>query len=160
MLKVRSKLLDCIHLHSSPQSFVSLRTQNLVTLVTGGASGLGRATAERFASKGAQVVLCDLGTSKGADVAAEIGNDTLYVPADVSSENDIKALMATTKEKFGRLDVIVNCAGLSIAYETYNFHNQRPHMVEDFLKLLMVSTGATSHWSQVNEMSRLNMVSG
>lgn len=129
----------------SLQCFV--RPQNLVTLVTGGASGLGKATAERFARKGAQVVLCDLGTSKGADVAAEIGNETLYVPADIRSENDIKTLMAITKEKFGRLDVIVNCAGLSISFETYNFNTRKPHRLEDFQKLLMVSTGMFHHFA-------------
>lgn len=110
-----------------------------MTLVTGGASGLGKATAERFASKGVQVVLCDLATSKGGDVAAQIGHDTLYIPADVSSENDVKSLMAQTKEKFGRLDVIVNCAGRSISYETYNFNAGRSHLLEDFQRIMTVS---------------------
>lgn len=121
-------------------SSIFIRTQNLVTLVTGGASGLGKATAERFAGKGARVVLCDLSTSKGGDVAANIGNNTLYVPADISLENDVKSLMATTKEKFGRLDVIVNCAGLSVSFETYNFNVDRAHVLKDFEKLLLVSS--------------------
>lgn len=111
-----------------------------MTLVTGGASGLGKATAERFASKGAKVVMCDLSTSNGADVAAVFGENGLFVPADVSSENDVKSLMAQTKEKFGRLDVIVNCAGLTTAFETYNFVAKRPHLFEDFQKLLTVSS--------------------
>lgn len=111
-----------------------------MTLVTGGASGLGKATAERFASKGSKVVLCDLSTSKGGDVAAELGSNVLYVPANISSENDVKSLMAKTKEQFGRLDVIVNCAGLSISFETYNFKSDKAHRLEDFQKLLMVSS--------------------
>lgn len=110
----------------------------MVTLVTGGASGLGKATAERFASKGAHVVLCDLSTSKGAEVAAVIGHNSLFVPADVSLENDVKSLMAKTKEKFGRLDVIVNCAGISFSYEMHNFNTNKSHKMEDFRRILMV----------------------
>lgn len=57
----------------------------MVTLVTGGASGLGRATAERFLKQGSRVVLCDLPTSKGAEVSKELGeNDVLFCPTDVS----------------------------------------------------------------------------
>lgn len=106
--------------------------------MTGGASGLGKATAGRFASKGARVVLCDLDTSNGSEVAADIGNDTLYIPADVRSENDVKSLLAEIKKKFGRLDAIVNCAGISIAFDTYNFKSERAHRLEDFQKVLMV----------------------
>lgn len=52
-------------------------------MVTGGASGLGRATAERFARAGSKVVLGDLPTSKGADVAKELGDNVVFVPVDV-----------------------------------------------------------------------------
>lgn len=56
-----------------------------MTLVTGGASGLGRATAERFLKQGSRVVLCDLPTSKGAEVAKELGeSDVIFCPTDVS----------------------------------------------------------------------------
>lgn len=54
-------------------------------MVTGGASGLGRATVERFARAGSKVVLGDLPTSKGADVAKELGDNVVFVPVDVSS---------------------------------------------------------------------------
>lgn len=53
-------------------------------MVTGGASGLGRATVERFARAGSKVVLGDLPTSKGADVAKELGDNVIFVPVDVS----------------------------------------------------------------------------
>lgn len=57
--------------------------QNLVSLVTGGASGLGKATVERFVQQGFKVVLCDLPISKGAEVAKELGENVVFTPADV-----------------------------------------------------------------------------
>lgn len=58
--------------------------QGLVSLVTGGASGLGKATVERLVQQGGKVVLCDLSSSKGNDVAKELGENVLYVPTNVS----------------------------------------------------------------------------
>lgn len=64
---------------------MQLHFQGLVTLVTGGASGLGRGTVERFVRQGAKVVIADLPTSKGAEVSKEIGSSTIFTPMDVSS---------------------------------------------------------------------------
>ena len=61
--------------------------QNVVGLVTGGASGLGRATVERFIKQGAKVVMCDLPSSDGAQVAASLGENCAFVPGDVSLNN-------------------------------------------------------------------------
>lgn len=58
--------------------------QNVVGLVTGGASGLGRATAERLIAQGGRVVISDLPTSQGASVAKELGPNALFVPTDVN----------------------------------------------------------------------------
>ena len=61
--------------------------QNVVGFVTGGASGLGRATVERFIRQGAKVVMCDLPSSDGAQVAASLGENCAFVPCDVSLNN-------------------------------------------------------------------------
>jgi 3-hydroxyacyl-CoA dehydrogenase/3-hydroxy-2-methylbutyryl-CoA dehydrogenase len=58
--------------------------QNVVGLVTGGASGLGRATVERLVKEGGQVVLCDLQSSSGHKVEKELGENVVFVPTDVS----------------------------------------------------------------------------
>lgn len=109
-----------------------------MTLVTGGASGLGRATANRMAKKGAQVVFCDLPTSKGEEVANEIGENISYIPADVTSETDVQNLVEQIDKKYGKLNVLVNCAGLADAYVIYNFEAKRAHSLSDYQKILMV----------------------
>ncbi len=81
-------------------------------MVTGGASGLGRATAERLVADGAHVVICDLPTSDGAAVAAAIG--AVFVPTDVLSEEDVSDAVGRAAE-MGPLRAVVNCAGISEA---------------------------------------------
>ncbi|XP_055845751.1 3-hydroxyacyl-CoA dehydrogenase type-2 [Episyrphus balteatus] len=117
--------------------------KNAVSLVTGGASGLGRATAERLAKNGAKVVLADLSTSKGNDVAKELGENVVFVPVDVSSEKDIENALQVAKDKFGRLDLAVNCAGTAVAFRTYNFNKSLPHKLEDFARVLTINTVGT-----------------
>uniref|UniRef100_A0A1B0D6R7 Uncharacterized protein n=1 Tax=Phlebotomus papatasi TaxID=29031 RepID=A0A1B0D6R7_PHLPP len=117
--------------------------KNAVALVTGGASGLGRATVERFAKSGGRVVLCDLGTSKGQDVSKELGSNVVFVPVDVTSEGDVTKALGVAKEKFGRLDVAVNCAGTAVAFKTFNFNKKVAHKLEDFARVLTVNTVGT-----------------
>lgn len=87
-----------------------MNIQGMGALVTGGASGLGRATAELLASKGAKVVILDLPTSNGEAVAAEIGGDTQFVGADVTNEDQVNAAITAASEK-APLRAVVNCAG-------------------------------------------------
>lgn len=117
--------------------------KNIVTLVTGGASGLGRACAERISACGGRVLLCDLPTSKGESVAQEIGPAVTFAPVDVTSENDVKNALLIAKDKFGKLDCVVNCAGIGVAYKIYNFNKDVPHSLEDFTKVIMVNTVGT-----------------
>ncbi len=91
--------------------------QDKVALVTGGSSGLGRAIAEAFAAAGAKVVVAGLEADAVEKTAAELaaaGSDVLGVVADVTQQEDVDRLLARTLERFGRLDVLVNCAGRSM----------------------------------------------
>ncbi|MFF5793142.1 SDR family NAD(P)-dependent oxidoreductase [Paeniglutamicibacter sp. NPDC012692] len=83
-----------------------------VALVTGGASGLGAATARALHAAGASVVLLDLPSSKGAETAAALGERARFVAADVTNEDDVRAAIAAALE-FGPLRVVVNCAGVA-----------------------------------------------
>ena len=109
----------------------------LVCLVTGGASGLGRAAVENFARNGAKVVICDLPTSKGQNLSEELGGkNVLFSPTDVTSEADVTKAIELAKSQFGALNVLVNCAGIGVAYRTYNFNKKRSHSLADFQKVI------------------------
>ncbi|XP_067135335.1 3-hydroxyacyl-CoA dehydrogenase type-2 isoform X2 [Centruroides vittatus] len=116
---------------------------NLVVLITGGGSGLGKATAERLVKQGAKVVICDLPTSKGNDVAKDLGTNCVFAPTNVTSETDVKNALNTTEEKFGKLDAAINCAGIGVALKTYDYKRDIPHSLEDFSKVIQVNAVGT-----------------
>jgi len=89
------------------------------TLITGGASGLGRATAERIRAAGGNVVLLDLAKSPGADVAKTLGEGALFAPGDVTSPDDVSAALDAAVKRFGGLQGLVNCAGIGTADKTF-----------------------------------------
>lgn len=88
-----------------------------VAVVTGGASGMGRATAERFLDAGAQVVVADLNEATGRDVLDDVsargfGDAVQFVRTDVSDEADVQRMIGTAIESFGRVDIVFNNAGI------------------------------------------------
>jgi NAD(P)-dependent dehydrogenase (short-subunit alcohol dehydrogenase family) len=87
------------------------RLDGKVAVITGAASGIGRASARRFATDGAHVVVADLADDDGKALAEEI--DGLYVHADVTSPDDVQAMYAAAVDRFGGLDVLFNNAGIS-----------------------------------------------
>jgi 3(or 17)beta-hydroxysteroid dehydrogenase len=88
------------------------RVEGKVAIVTGGASGMGRADAELLASEGAKVVVADLNESDGQAVAKGIGSNALFMKLDVTDEGNWQYVIAATVEKFGKLDILVNNAGV------------------------------------------------
>jgi NAD(P)-dependent dehydrogenase (short-subunit alcohol dehydrogenase family) len=88
------------------------RYEGKVALVTGGASGMGRATSKRLASEGARVVLTDRNAAGGAEVAAEIGAQAFFIEQDVTDEAGWKATIEATVKRFGALHLLVNNAGI------------------------------------------------
>ncbi len=85
---------------------------NKIALITGGASGIGRKTAELFVKEGAKVVIADLNVALGEQVAGELGENAYFVKADSSSPEDNRMLVEKTIEKFGALHIAVNNAGI------------------------------------------------
>jgi NAD(P)-dependent dehydrogenase (short-subunit alcohol dehydrogenase family) len=87
------------------------RLEGKVAVITGGASGIGRETAKRFAEEAARVCVADLADEPGKETAAEI--DGVYVHADVTDPDDVQAMYREAAERFGGLDVLFNNAGIS-----------------------------------------------
>ncbi len=88
------------------------------SLVAGGASGLGAATARALVERGAKVAIVDLDGDKANALAGELGGDTLSFKADVTSEADVEAAVAATVEEFGGLRFAASCAGIGWAERT------------------------------------------
>jgi 3(or 17)beta-hydroxysteroid dehydrogenase len=91
------------------------RLDGKVALVTGAASGLGRATVLRLAEEGASVLCCDIDEAGGQAVAKEVGDRAFFLRHDVVSESDWEAAIATAQERFGGLHAVVNNAGIVVA---------------------------------------------
>ncbi len=86
-------------------------SSDTVALITGGASGLGRATAARLAGLGAEVVIVDLPSSSGERTASELGGTVRFAPADVTSEQEVSAALDVAAD-LGHLRFVINCAGI------------------------------------------------
>jgi NAD(P)-dependent dehydrogenase (short-subunit alcohol dehydrogenase family) len=109
-----------------------------VAIVTGGASGLGEGLVRRFVVEGAKVLIADIDRDRGAALAAEIGDNALFVEADVQDFNQVGALVSTAVERFGGLHVMVNNAGVS--------GTMHPRFLDDdlvdFHKVMAINVGA------------------
>lgn len=91
-----------------------------VVIITGAAQGMGETHVRLFIEQGAKVVLTDLNEEKGSALAAELGENALFVKQDVSSEEDWATVIAKTEEAFGSVDVLVNNAGITMAKNLFD----------------------------------------
>jgi 3-hydroxyacyl-CoA dehydrogenase/3-hydroxy-2-methylbutyryl-CoA dehydrogenase len=114
---------------------MELRT--VTAVVTGGASGLGRATVERIVKAGGRAAVLDLPASKGADLATALGGNAVFTPADVTSGDQVAAALAEARQRFGGFNVLVNCAGIGTAAKTVSKGN--PAKLEDFTRVISVN---------------------
>jgi NAD(P)-dependent dehydrogenase (short-subunit alcohol dehydrogenase family) len=106
-------------------------------VVTGGASGLGRATAARLAAAGARVAILDRPASAGADAAKSLGAAAAFTPADVTSADDVAAALDAAARHLGGVNVLVNCAGIGTAMKT--FGKAGPAKLEEFTRVISVN---------------------
>jgi 3-oxoacyl-[acyl-carrier protein] reductase len=92
-----------------------MRLENKVALITGAGSGIGRATAELFAREGAKVAVVDLSAESGevtVEAIRELAGDATFIRADVSVAADVQNMIQQTVQKYGRLDILFNNAGV------------------------------------------------
>ena len=110
------------------------RLAGKVAIVTGGNSGMGAGTVELFVAEGARVVIAARGEEAGQALAGRLGENAIFKRTDVSVEADVKALIDTAVEKWGRLDVLFNNAGIGQAYV-----NVEQFTMDDFDTLFRVN---------------------
>jgi NAD(P)-dependent dehydrogenase (short-subunit alcohol dehydrogenase family) len=110
--------------------------QGSVALVTGGASGLGLATATQLAAAGAGVVVLDLPNSAGEQVAADLGDRVTFVGGDITSESDVASAVAAAAE-LGPLRIAVNCAGIGAGARTVG--KEGPFPLDLFIRTINVN---------------------
>ena len=106
-------------------------------LITGGASGLGNATAKRLHEAGANVVIIDLPSSDGAARADELGDRARFAPADVRDEDAVAEAVALAVADFGRLDICVNCAGIGPPKRIVS--RSGPHDLASFQQIIEIN---------------------
>src|SRR6056297_2040287 len=116
-----------------------MRMTETAAIVTGGASGLGEATARHFRTQGAQVTLLDRDAGRGQDVAAEIGAQ--FAETDVTDEGSVAAAIAQAKAAMGQITVAVNCAGIATGAKVLG--RDGPHLLDAFRRTLDINLVGT-----------------
>jgi NAD(P)-dependent dehydrogenase (short-subunit alcohol dehydrogenase family) len=114
-----------------------MQIQGKTALVTGGASGLGKATIEELHSAGANVVICDLPSSHGETLAKELGERVIFAPADVTNTDEVSGGINAAVQEFGGLHIAVNCAGIGWAQRTADKNG--PHDLGVFETVIRVN---------------------
>ena len=116
-----------------------MQIRNSIFLITGGASGLGAASARMAAENGGKVVIADLQAEAGEKLAKELGG--VFVKTDVTSESDAKAAVGAALKAFGGLQVLVNCAGIALAERTLG--KEAPHDLARFVRVVTINVVGT-----------------
>ncbi|MDW3222154.1 MAG: SDR family NAD(P)-dependent oxidoreductase [Paracoccaceae bacterium] len=112
-----------------------MHLETTAALITGGASGLGEATARHFAAQGAKVTLLDRDAKRAAQIAKEIGGN--YFETDVTDEHSVQSAVAFALEKMGRITAAVNCAGIADAMKTIG--RDGPHPLATFQRTIDIN---------------------
>ncbi len=122
-----------------------MQLPSTAAIVTGGASGLGEATARYFAENGAQVTILDRDAERGKEVAAEIGGH--FVETDVTDEASVAAAIAYATDKMGRITAAVNCAGIAVGIKTVG--KDGPHPLSPFQRTIDINLVGTFNVSRL-----------
>eukprot|EP01016_Furgasonia_blochmanni_P020893 TRINITY_DN23277_c0_g1_i1.p1 TRINITY_DN23277_c0_g1~~TRINITY_DN23277_c0_g1_i1.p1 ORF type:complete len:324 (+),score=75.80 TRINITY_DN23277_c0_g1_i1:10-981(+) len=124
-----------------------MKVEGLSAIVTGGASGLGKATVEALIRKGCRVTIADLNQSLGEELVKQFGEDkALFVKTDVSNEDNVKALVEAAVAKFGGLHIVVNSAGIISAVPIVT--SKGVASTEEMLKVLRINVVGTFNVSK------------
>jgi NAD(P)-dependent dehydrogenase (short-subunit alcohol dehydrogenase family) len=138
------------------------RLEGKVAIITGGTSGIGERTAERFAHEGAQVVIAGRSESQGQAIAQRLGPSAIYHRTDVTREEDIQALVQSTVDRFGRVDCLFNNAGAGtpvFSIEQVTADGIRQQMDLLLGSVLLATKAVTPHMKRQRSGSIINNAS-
>lgn len=141
-----------------------MSVKNKVTLITGAASGLGLGMATEFAKQGAKVVIADLDLEKSQSVTKELADtyavETLAVQMDVTNEEQVKSGVDETVKKFGRIDTVINNAGIQIISPIVDFSISAWKKLFDIhmTGTLLVTQAAMRHMIELKTGGRIIVV--
>lgn len=118
-----------------------MEMKQVVAVVTGGASGLGGATAERFVQQGAKVILLDRDEDKGEAHAKALGENARFAQADVTNEDEVQSALDFAVSEFGGLNTVVNCAGVGLGIRTTSSRGAHPlELFETVIRINLIGT--------------------
>jgi len=115
--------------------------KNKVAIVTGGASGLGCGTVERFIADGARVAIFDMNEKLGTEVASRMGENCIYYNVNVTDTASVQAALDDVVARWGALHICCNFAGIGSAYKTYGKNG--PYPLDEYLKVINVNQVGT-----------------
>ncbi len=118
-----------------------MQIKGATSIITGGASGLGAATARALTQSGGRVVITDLDQAKGEKLAHELGEAALFYPVDVIQEKALQEMVEKVKEAFGTIHIVVNCAGIGGSQKIVGKEGVLP--VERFNRIIQVNLVGT-----------------
>ncbi len=114
-----------------------MKIEGVGAFISGGASGLGEATARALAARGARVAIADVNDEKASALAEELGNGALALHCDVTSEDEVQAAVAAAADSFGELRLAVGCAGVGWAEKVVS--KRGPHQLLPFETVIRVN---------------------
>lgn len=114
-----------------------MKIEGKTAVITGGASGLGAATAKMLHAMGANILIADINVVKGEELSAELGEKAAFANVDVTESAQVKAGINLAMEKFKAINILVNCAGTGFAMRTVG--REEPHDLDVFKKIVNIN---------------------
>lgn len=114
-----------------------MKIEAKTAVISGGASGLGEAVARRLTGLGARVALLDVNEERGDSLVNELGVNAAFIKTDITNPEDVKAAIDLTKDKFGQIEIVVNCAGISSGMKTAG--KKGPHDLDYFKTVININ---------------------
>lgn len=118
-----------------------MEIRNTVSVITGGASGIGEACARKIIEAGGRVAILDLNGERGENLIGQLGDAAKFLKADVTSEKEVEAAIAEVMASFGGIHVTINCAGIGIPAKVLS--KRGPIQMETFRKVVEVNLFGT-----------------